>query len=119
MLFARFDRRAISELLETPSGVVPRYECGDGGAHLLEVLEDSAVGRLFLERAVLPLGHAICFQSGVDCATPKHTHNSPVVVATTVPYGPPVDLMVRRNQATMMPILNTLPAGHILLHGRC
>ena len=62
ILLARLDRRVIPKLLETPGLVVPLHEVGRGGADGLEVLKDSAVDRLLLERAIPPLRHPVRFR---------------------------------------------------------
>ena len=69
-------RRVIPKLLETPGLVVPLHEVGHGGADGLEVLKDSAVDRLLLERAIPPLRHPVRFrfldkaEAGVDPPIP-------------------------------------------------
>ena len=72
VLLARFERRAIRELLEAPALVVAFDERGDGGAHLSEVSKDPAVDGLLLERAVPALDDPVGFrlfeetEAGVD-----------------------------------------------------
>ena len=76
ILLARLDRRVIPKLLETPGLVVPLHEVGHGGADGLEVLKDSAVDRLLLERTIPPLRHTVRFrfldkaEAGVDPPIP-------------------------------------------------
>ena len=76
ILLARLDRRLIPKLLETPGLVVPLHEVGHGGADGLEVLKDSAVDRLLLERTIPPLRHTVRFrfldkaEAGVDPPIP-------------------------------------------------
>ena len=76
ILLARLDRRLIPKLLETPGLVVPLHEVGHGGADGLEVLKDSAVDRLLLERTIPPLRHPVRFrfldkaEAGVDPPIP-------------------------------------------------
>ena len=76
MLLARFNRRLITDLLEAPGLVVLLHELGHSGAHLLEVLEDSPVDRLLLERAIPPLRNSVRFrfldesEAGADAPVP-------------------------------------------------
>jgi len=46
-------------VFETPMAVVTIPERGHGGTHLFDVLEDTAVNGLLLQRSVETLGHAV------------------------------------------------------------
>ena len=71
-MLARFERRAIRQLLEAPALIVAFDELGDGGAHLGEVSKDPAVDGLLLERAIPALDDPVGFrlfnegEAGVD-----------------------------------------------------
>ena len=76
-MLARFERRAVRQLLEAPALVVAFDELGDGRAHLGEVSKDPAVDGLLLERAIPTLDDAVGFrffnegEAGVDAPVPK------------------------------------------------
>ena len=72
VFLARFERRAIRQLLEAPAPIVAFDEPGDGGAHFGQVSEDPAVDCLLLERAIPALDDPVGFrlfeeaEAGVD-----------------------------------------------------
>ena len=71
-MLARFEWRAIRQLLKAPALVVVFDERSDGRAHLGEVSKDPAVDGLLLERAIPALDDAVGFglfneaEAGVD-----------------------------------------------------
>ena len=72
VFLARFERRAVRQLLKAPAPIVVFDEPGDGGAHFGQVSEDPAVDCLLLERAIPALDDPVGFrffeeaEAGVD-----------------------------------------------------
>ena len=77
VFLARFERRAVRQLIEAPAPIVAFDEPGDGGAHFGQVSEDPAVDCLLLERAIPALDDPVGFrlfeeaEAGVDAPVQK------------------------------------------------